>query len=154
MLGSFLRHNVKHLNPIWHSSTFKSILLTLHDKEPISASTTISLNGRFLGDFYGLNVLHVTQSSKQWREDEAITLLSGLASSFLHPQVGFWPKGVAPFAFSSYNNRECITTAILKMSQKQHPQETLTPSTNSVIFWHRCFWKYMLSNGDLFSHST
>jgi len=38
--------------------------------------------------------ISITQPSvsKHWREHKAITLTSGLASSFLHPQPDFWWK--------------------------------------------------------------
>jgi len=44
--------------------------------------------------FYGLDVLSVTQPSvlKHWMEHSAITLISGLVSSFLLPPPDSWQK--------------------------------------------------------------
>jgi len=47
------------------------------------------------GFLNGPDVLLATQPSvsKQWREHKALTLTSGLASSFLHPSLNSWWKG-------------------------------------------------------------
>ena len=53
--------------------------------------------------FYGLHVLPATQPpvSKPWREHKALTITSGLALSFLHPQPYFWQKRRCSFQAGS-----------------------------------------------------
>ena len=84
-------------------------------------------------DFYELTVLRTNHASvsKNWRQHKALTLTSGLASSFLHLPQDYWQKGTDSFtpSFQQKYQRQPTSQYVTKM---KYIQKLTTTQAN----WH------------------